>query len=238
MTALATTSKENGPFSLAREVSEASAAESCGTTSADCRSVGEADQFASLVNLWNEWRNLKDRQQDLDQRRGAVEQAILPYPCITIDGRRFYCEQEIVRFVDPWLRAAAIEELRSTLQRHAGEAERCGLTAIDAALEEIDRRLDRLHEVARCLPARSIADLTVLLDLALEYDVQVSSVFYEDRLDLEHLVAELRRLAPEIETSALRRQVQRGVIEAPPATDQAPAAGAAMPEQERIAGFV
>jgi hypothetical protein len=70
--------------------------------------------------------------------------------------------------------------------------------------EKIGRECDAICDRMIALPARDLADLAVLLDVALEMDVAPQR-FPEDRPMVGHVLSEMSRLAPNVEFGALRR---------------------------------
>ncbi len=68
--------------------------------------------------------------------------------------------------------------------------------------------IQELRDLARTMPVRSFADVAALLDMVIEYEVELHK-HPDDRLGLQHLVSELRRLAPEVAIGAISRMERR-----------------------------
>jgi hypothetical protein len=111
--------------------------------------------------------------------------------CIALeDERRFLADQIVER------PAAVTAECRRLIEREA------------AVIREIGSMLDRMQTA----PVTTIDDIAALVDLVLdiEFDAPSPDLILNDRPWTLRLVRALRRLAPEVEMSWLRRQSPPG----------------------------
>jgi hypothetical protein len=111
--------------------------------------------------------------------------------CIALeDERRFLADEILERSV------AATAECRRLIEREA------------AVIREIGSMLDRMQAA----PVTTIDDIAALVDLVLdiEFDAPSPDLILNDRPWTLRLVRALRRLAPEVEMSWLRRQSPPG----------------------------
>ena len=120
-----------------------------------------------------------------------VSVADLHRRCIALEDERRCLADEIVE-----RRAAVTTECRRLIEREA------------AVIREIGSMLDRMQTA----PVTTIDDIAALVDLVLdiEFDTPSPDVILNDRPWTLRLVRALRRLAPDVEMSWLRRQSPPG----------------------------